>query len=559
MGASIAATAYALIAQGLAFAIMPWSIALNWRLRAIFVWAASAVVLFILQIPLMVLILSAIILILAMPSEAKDRAPYFIMVIAAVPTFVIAELPFPGIRYLFEVNHYKICVVLILLPLIFIKRNDSKQNFSFGIADALLVLFVFYLSLRSLLYATAAVSSGVTGALRVLMDHMLMLVAPYFLIRFAIRSFKDAALFLQAILVAAILLASITLISALKQWDFYQFGNSYLFADFRSGYVRINATVNNPSLGMFLIMALLLIEVVRQQINIPWLSLNAMRLVLLLGLPMTDSRAAIGAAIVSVALYLAMLTKSKIARRAALIGLFYAGVVGIFWLALSDFSRIQNDSFTYRQELLNTSLAFIAKYPIFGDYNFYTSGYFDHLVQGQGIIDVTNMYLQVALQHGLLGVALFFLPLLLPTFALARRIFKEERLVAEARKLRNRGRGAASRQRSTESKAEPSDDPPMDGIAGWRRARAAVLASTAGWLFLIATTSDGGLIVFEGIMLAAFSRVLADLKPESAHQPAGEPGRAHDVRSGAFDVDAAAIRRAQRLPVQSKVLPRPSR
>ena len=70
--------------------------------------------------------------------------------------------------------------------------------------------------------------------------------------------------------------------------------------------------------------------------------------------------------------------------------------------AAADFNLL------YRQELLSTSLALLKQSPWFGVPNF--TAQMQDLRQGEGIIDLVNTYLVVALNSGLLGIALVFSP-----------------------------------------------------------------------------------------------------------------------------------------------------
>jgi hypothetical protein len=62
----------------------------------------------------------------------------------------------------------------------------------------------------------------------------------------------------------------------------------------------------------------------------------------------------------------------------------------------------------YREELLSTSLALIRQSPLWGVPNYLQS--MENLRQGEGIIDLVNTYLVVALNVGLVGLAMFLAP-----------------------------------------------------------------------------------------------------------------------------------------------------
>ena len=73
----------------------------------------------------------------------------------------------------------------------------------------------------------------------------------------------------------------------------------------------------------------------------------------------------------------------------------------------------------YRHELLDTSLALLRQSPVIGVPNF--TQYMENLRQGEGIIDLVNTYLIVALNVGLLGLALWLVPFGIVLFRLAAR------------------------------------------------------------------------------------------------------------------------------------------
>jgi hypothetical protein len=65
----------------------------------------------------------------------------------------------------------------------------------------------------------------------------------------------------------------------------------------------------------------------------------------------------------------------------------------------------ESDSVTYRQRLLELSLTLIADNPFFGTPGFIQ--YMESLRQGQGIIDLVNGHMTIALSFGLVGLALY--------------------------------------------------------------------------------------------------------------------------------------------------------
>jgi hypothetical protein len=72
------------------------------------------------------------------------------------------------------------------------------------------------------------------------------------------------------------------------------------------------------------------------------------------------------------------------------------------WVGEADSANID-----YREMLIRVSLFMIAENPWFGSSTFMTAPVMQQLIQGQGIIDLVNTYIALALSSGLIGTSLF--------------------------------------------------------------------------------------------------------------------------------------------------------
>jgi O-antigen ligase len=85
---------------------------------------------------------------------------------------------------------------------------------------------------------------------------------------------------------------------------------------------------------------------------------------------------------------------------------------------------VEAQNVAYRERLIEISLDVVLDHPFFGAWDFLQLPVMQQLKQGQGIIDIVNTYLGVALASGLVGLALFcgfFLVVLVELFAAMRR------------------------------------------------------------------------------------------------------------------------------------------
>ena len=111
------------------------------------------------------------------------------------------------------------------------------------------------------------------------------------------------------------------------------------------------------------------------------------------------------------------------------INLALAAVVCGFGLALSPLGEklfesvtVESGSYDYRERLLEISISVMLKNPFFGAWDSVYSPAMQELKQGQGIIDIVNTYVSVALKCGLVGLFLFAGFFLLVLWGISRRM-----------------------------------------------------------------------------------------------------------------------------------------
>ena len=69
--------------------------------------------------------------------------------------------------------------------------------------------------------------------------------------------------------------------------------------------------------------------------------------------------------------------------------------------------NVEKNNIDYREKLLNNSIVVIERNPLFGSVTYLETPEMQEMVQGQGIIDIVNTYIQVSLNYGLVGLSLF--------------------------------------------------------------------------------------------------------------------------------------------------------
>jgi O-antigen ligase len=68
---------------------------------------------------------------------------------------------------------------------------------------------------------------------------------------------------------------------------------------------------------------------------------------------------------------------------------------------------VEVENITYRQRLIDNAVIVIQRTPWLGSFDYRSTPQMQSMTQGQGIIDIVNTYIGVALSFGLNGLTLF--------------------------------------------------------------------------------------------------------------------------------------------------------
>jgi len=103
------------------------------------------------------------------------------------------------------------------------------------------------------------------------------------------------------------------------------------------------------------------------------------------------------------------MAKGLIAFAVCIPVLFVSGFSDTILELLPFVGSTSSDTVSYRELLLKVSLEQIRDFPLFGSTYYLAAPRMQVLIQGEGIIDIVNTYLEIALQFGYLGLLLFLI------------------------------------------------------------------------------------------------------------------------------------------------------
>ena len=374
-------------------------------IRIALLWLGATAVAFLLPNPLLGLALIGVLLVLLGPGAAVERICLYIASMAVLPDYYDAQIPFPGLNYLIALDYAKLATLILLGP-VFVSSMFSKPPAHLRAVDRYLLFFVLLtgvMSIRDLPF---------TSMMRSTVDHILLVFVPYIAISRGLKTLDDVDLAVKSAFVSVVMLAVIGAISTVFSWNYYgQLAETIshkIYSDFRNGFLRVYATVNGMILGFLMGVGIACVLYVRAERRLPILYAGGLIALFAAVTFVTGARGGWMAAIVISGLFALFLKSGRFMRKAALAGMALSLAAG-FMLVFkeSDIISDQYGTFAYRAELLRTSIEQIAARPLFGQVDFRDSPRFAHLIQGEGIVDVVNGYLQVVLTYGLISFALF--------------------------------------------------------------------------------------------------------------------------------------------------------
>lgn len=439
MGPEITAIAYTTLAI-LAGAFIAFTIFDKTKkplaIRIAVLWLGATAIAFIMPYKLLALILIAGLLVAVGPGSAPERVCLYIASLAMLPDYYNVDVPFPGLNYLINLDYAKLATLILLGP-VFVSSMFSKPPAHLRSVDRYLLFFVLLtgvMSVRDLPF---------TSMMRTTVDNFLLIFVPYIAISRGLKTLDDLDLALKSAFISVIMLAVIGVVSTAFSWNYYaqltETITHKFYTDYRNGFLRIQATLNSTLLGLLMGLGAACVVYVRAERLIP--TLYAIGLLGLFAAVtfVTGARGGWMSALVVFGLCAFFIKAGKGMRNAALVAIA-AGVAAVFVLVFreSDIVSDQYGTFAYRAELLRTSIEQISVRPLFGQVDFSESPRFAHLIQGEGIVDIVNGYLQVVLTYGLISFGLF-LGAHLTTLSRALKVigmFDKKRDTDEEKRLR---------------------------------------------------------------------------------------------------------------------------
>lgn len=349
-------------------------------------------------------------------NQDKNKIALFFFLVLALPQTRVEVPGILGINYLVEVDYVKLLTLSVLAPLSWRlwKINKNNKNNLYAQDIVLMIYIIFNLILRM------RFDTG-TGLLRYCYQWLVDVIIPYYAVSRGLKQIEQIKEAIGSIVAAAIVVSMIGLFEYGKHWLLYsalssQYSNTadvggYLL---RGDILRAMASSGQPIvLGYVIAVAIGFYFYIQTRV-LDWrLRLIGMT-ILFSGIIAPISRGPwVGMFVMLSILFLysrertRILFKSLIIIPIALVVLMVSDVGTKLIDYLPFVGTVEAGNVEYRKILFNVAIDIIVNNPLIGSVDYLLS--MEHLRTGQGIIDLVNTYLIVALNTGLIGLALFLL------------------------------------------------------------------------------------------------------------------------------------------------------
>lgn len=361
------------------------------------------------------IIASSLFIAFAAKREPNKFALFFALLFV-VPSIGSGITGLGAINYFFQINHLRVLSLVVLLPA-FLSLLTSQNTLKFGKSFPDKLILIYLILIISLEIRGTSVTDSLRQGLYAFTDIFL----PYYVASRALNHFDRFKEVFSGFVLASCLVAAIAVFEFIKGWLLYGALPTVLGADtvvgvylMRDSNLRALATLEHPiALGYVLVVAMGGYLFLKQFIQ----SKNAQRaglLLLTIGLIATLSRGPwVGAALLLI-IFIATgpfaIKRLVMLSMVAVVALPVISVLpggGRIINLLPVIGNVERANIDYREKLLENSIVVIKRNPLLGSVNYYQYPEMQEMIQGQGIIDIVNTYLQISLKYGLIGLSLF--------------------------------------------------------------------------------------------------------------------------------------------------------
>lgn len=363
-----------------------------------------------------------------------NKPSLFLLLLFVVPPISDYISGMGMMQNLFEINIFRLLSLVLLLP---IYRSSQAKNdgFRFGrtLPDKAFILFLVLCTVLELRGTTF--TNSLRSGFILFLDSFL----PYYAFSRGLKTLPDFKKAITALIIATLIAALIGMFEYLRYWLLYDalpkaMNSRWHFGGYmlRGGDIRGMSSLMHPIiLGYLLVVSLgfyLYLSPTIKNKNYRHLGL----LTIIGGLFATMSRGpwvgGFGLGLTYLATGKKPLVKIMMLITFGTLFIMMLTVIpggGKIYNLIPYLGKTQAENIDYREKLFTNSMIVINRSPFFGSVDFLKEPEMMELIQGEGIVDIVNTYIGVALMYGYSGLILFvgvFLSVILSIYKVIKKL-----------------------------------------------------------------------------------------------------------------------------------------
>lgn len=361
----------------------------------------------------------------------ENRFAFFFAILFVVPVISARLGP------LFYIDYVSLLSLIILLPMFFSKKwRENAPKFGRTFADYLVIILIILMTLLEMRGTTF------TDAVRNGIGYFLTIFLPYFIASRAIKDFKQLKVVIIGFTLAGMIAGSIAVFEYIFQWLLYNPLADALQAPFslgsylaRGDSLRALSSMGHPLiLGLVMVITFGFYLFIAPSIQNKWMRWLC-QLTILAGLIAPVSR---GPWVAAAALFFIFIALGPQMVKKMTIAIILTVLVGASLPVIPGGQKVINllpfvgnvgaFNVSYREVLFDRALLIVQREPLFGVSEAGSEPEMEDMVQGEGIVDIVNSYLNIVLGYGIPGLMLYVGLFLLALFKVnkSRRKIKDK-------------------------------------------------------------------------------------------------------------------------------------
>jgi O-antigen ligase len=365
-------------------------------------------------------------------SKGKGEVNVIFFILLACPLDDVEIPGFLGLNSLFNLNYFLLISLLVLLPAFI--REANKFSLKYFCNNKTDYFLIGYLLLN---VALSLIASGgnVSAILRLAFIYFISIFLPYAVTSRLVSGVSLLRAAIASYVIGALVMAALGIVETGRHWLLYSsLGGVIGIGDpgnylMRGSSLRAIATAGG-AIAYGYTMAVAFVLMLGLQRYFPKKILWLLGIVLLVGgMVASYSRGPwVGALVGFVVFHLCGPHRGKFMLRLLMVIALGAGILASTPYGNSLYQSsvtVDEGSYTYRALILELTISIILRNPLFGPRDPAYILELEALRQGEGIIDIVNSYIGVALNSGLIGLFLFLGFFAAAMFGIWKRMNKE--------------------------------------------------------------------------------------------------------------------------------------